>query len=109
MGFGPELWCPQGHSALLRMQESELRLLELLKKWMLQRSKGDREYATLLHTMFTQLEKQEGAGQLRPGDYTSPISEVGSAPAHAGPGLDARGCPGARDHWRAVHISPMSL
>ncbi|XP_006030858.2 tyrosine-protein kinase Fes/Fps isoform X1 [Alligator sinensis] len=75
MGFGPELWCPQGHSALLRMQESELRLLELLKKWMLQRSKGDREYATLLHAMFTQLEKQEGAGQLRPGDYTSPISE----------------------------------
>ncbi|NXJ02122.1 FES kinase, partial [Psophia crepitans] len=49
MGFGPELWCPQGHSALLRLQDSELRLLELMKKWMLQRAKSDREYAGMLH------------------------------------------------------------
>uniref|UniRef100_A0A8C8B9U1 Tyrosine-protein kinase n=1 Tax=Otus sunia TaxID=257818 RepID=A0A8C8B9U1_9STRI len=44
MGFGPELWCPQGHSALLRLQDNELRLLELMKKWMSQRAKSDRQY-----------------------------------------------------------------
>ncbi|XP_071424957.1 tyrosine-protein kinase Fes/Fps isoform X4 [Pithys albifrons albifrons] len=65
MGFGPELWCPRGHSALLQLQDGELRLLELMKKWMLQRAKSDREYAGMLHHMFSQLEKQEGTGQLR--------------------------------------------
>ncbi|NXP68959.1 FES kinase, partial [Chloropsis cyanopogon] len=64
MGFGPELWCPQGHSALLQLQDGELRLLELMKKWMSQRAKSDREYAGMLHHMFSQLEKQEGAWQL---------------------------------------------
>ncbi|NXI75373.1 FES kinase, partial [Rhipidura dahli] len=49
MGFGPELWCPQGHSALLRLQDGELRLLELMRKWMSQRAKSDREYAGMLH------------------------------------------------------------
>ncbi|NXF59539.1 FES kinase, partial [Ciccaba nigrolineata] len=49
MGFGPELWCPQGHSALLRLQDNELRLLELMKKWMSQRAKSDRQYAGMLH------------------------------------------------------------
>ncbi|XP_050165941.1 tyrosine-protein kinase Fes/Fps isoform X2 [Myiozetetes cayanensis] len=68
MGFGPELWCPRGHSALLRLQDGELRLLELMKKWMSQRAKSDREYAGMLHHMFSQLEKQEGTGQLR-GDH----------------------------------------
>lgn len=77
MGFGPELWCPQGHSALLRLQDGELRLLELMKKWMLQRAKSDREYAGMLHHMFSQLEKQEGPGQLRAGDHGSQIGEVG--------------------------------
>ncbi|NXG57978.1 FES kinase, partial [Hemiprocne comata] len=76
MGFGPELWCPQGHSALLRLQDSELRLLELMKKWMSQRAKSDREYAGLLHHMFSQLEKQEGSGQLRSSDQGSQIGEV---------------------------------
>ncbi|KAM9275669.1 tyrosine-protein kinase Fes/Fps [Morus bassanus] len=75
MGFGPELWCPQGHSALLRLQDNELRLLELMKKWMSQRAKSDREYAGMLHHMFSQLEKQEGPGQLRGGDHSSQIGE----------------------------------
>ncbi|XP_032927040.1 tyrosine-protein kinase Fes/Fps isoform X2 [Catharus ustulatus] len=64
MGFGPELWCPQGHTALLRLQDGELQLLELMKKWMSQRAKSDREYAGMLHHMFSQLEKQESAWQL---------------------------------------------
>ncbi|NXS71202.1 FES kinase, partial [Pandion haliaetus] len=75
MGFGPELWCPQGHSALLRLQDSELRLLELMKKWMSQRAKSDREYAGMLHHMFSHLEKQEGPGQLRTGDHGGQIGE----------------------------------
>ncbi|NWI58787.1 FES kinase, partial [Calyptomena viridis] len=74
MGFGPELWCPRGHSALLRLQDRELRLLELMKKWMSQRAKSDREYAGMLHHMFSQLEKQEGAGQLR-GDHDGQIEK----------------------------------
>lgn len=76
MGFGPELWCPQGHSALLRLQDGELRLLELMKKWMSQRAKSDREYAGMLHHMLSQLEKQEGAWQLH-GDHGGQIEKVG--------------------------------
>ncbi|NXA36174.1 FES kinase, partial [Eudromia elegans] len=75
MGFGPELWCPQGHSALLRLQDSELRLLELMRKWMSQRAKSDREYAGLLHHMFSQMEKQEGTGLGRAGEHGSRLSE----------------------------------
>ncbi|XP_062439475.1 tyrosine-protein kinase Fes/Fps isoform X2 [Rhea pennata] len=75
MGFGPELWCPQGHSALLRLQDSELRLLELMKKWMSQRAKSDREYAGLLHHMFSQLEKQESPGQPRTGEHGGQLGE----------------------------------
>ncbi|XP_025896335.1 tyrosine-protein kinase Fes/Fps isoform X2 [Nothoprocta perdicaria] len=75
MGFGPELWCAQGHSALLRLQDSELRLLELMRKWMSQRAKSDREYAGLLHHMFSQLEKQEGAGPARAGEHGSRLGE----------------------------------
>ncbi|EMP36063.1 Tyrosine-protein kinase transforming protein Fps [Chelonia mydas] len=75
MGLGMELCSPQAHSALLRLQDSELRLLELMKKWMGQRAKSDREYAALLHNTFCQLEKQEGFGQPPPGDYRSQISE----------------------------------
>ncbi|XP_077684068.1 tyrosine-protein kinase Fes/Fps [Eretmochelys imbricata] len=75
MGLGMELCSPQAHSALLRLQDSELRLLELMKKWMVQRAKSDREYAALLHNTFCQLEKQEGFGQPLPGDYRSQISE----------------------------------
>ncbi|XP_042660320.1 tyrosine-protein kinase Fes/Fps isoform X1 [Tyto alba] len=75
MGFGPELWCPQGHSALLRLQDGELRLLELMKKWMSQRAKSDRQYAGMLHHMFSQLEKQEGPGQLHAGDHGGQMAE----------------------------------
>nr|XP_021155065.1 tyrosine-protein kinase Fes/Fps isoform X2 [Columba livia] len=65
----------QGHSALLRLQDSELRLLETMKKWMSQRAKNDREYAGMLHNMFSQLEKQEGPGQLRTSDQGGQIWE----------------------------------
>ncbi|KAJ7311392.1 hypothetical protein JRQ81_007012 [Phrynocephalus forsythii] len=65
MGFGLQLGCPEGHSALLQLLEAELRLLEGLRKWMGQRAKSDREYAALLHQMHCLAEKQESAGQPR--------------------------------------------
>ncbi|CAI5792521.1 tyrosine-protein kinase Fes Fps isoform X1 [Podarcis lilfordi] len=63
MGFELALGCPEGHSALLQLQEAELRLLEGLRKWMGQRAKSDREYAALLHQMHIQAGKQESGGQ----------------------------------------------
>ncbi|NXH43816.1 FES kinase, partial [Dicaeum eximium] len=84
MGFGPELWCPQGHSALLRLQDGELRLLELMKKWMSQRAKSDREYAGMLHHMFSQLEKQEGTWQLH-GDHGGQVEKVGVSQSGTAP------------------------
>uniref|UniRef100_A0A8C5WUS5 Tyrosine-protein kinase n=1 Tax=Laticauda laticaudata TaxID=8630 RepID=A0A8C5WUS5_LATLA len=67
MGFGLALGCPEGHSALLQLQESEMRLLEGLRKWMGQRAKSDREYAALLHQMHSLAGKQESGRQLRLG------------------------------------------
>lgn len=109
MGFGPELWCPKGHSALLQLQDSELRLLELMKKWMSQRAKSDREYAGMLHHMFSQLEKQEGLGQLRATDHSSRIGEVGTVQCTPRPGTSRRPSPRCADtlscsrggSWRA--------
>uniref|UniRef100_A0A8C2C604 Tyrosine-protein kinase n=1 Tax=Cyprinus carpio TaxID=7962 RepID=A0A8C2C604_CYPCA len=51
MGFAEDLWCPQGHAALIKLQDSELRLMEVMKKWMTQRAKSDREFSVQLHQM----------------------------------------------------------
>uniref|UniRef100_A0A673Z8S6 Tyrosine-protein kinase n=1 Tax=Salmo trutta TaxID=8032 RepID=A0A673Z8S6_SALTR len=51
MGFGEDLWCPQAHAALMQLQDSELHLMEVMKKWMSQRSKSDREFSVQLHQM----------------------------------------------------------
>lgn len=75
MGFGLALGCPEGHSALLQLQESEVRLLEGLRKWMGQRAKSDREYAALLHQMHSLAGKQEGG---RPPRLGGQIGQVGS-------------------------------
>ncbi|MEE6503404.1 hypothetical protein FKM82_004817 [Ascaphus truei] len=71
MGFGTEFSCPDGHGALLRLQDSELKLMESMKKWLVQRAKSDREYAAMLHQMFTPVDK------LEPGlaEYTSQLSQ----------------------------------
>ncbi|XP_010592110.1 tyrosine-protein kinase Fes/Fps isoform X3 [Loxodonta africana] len=61
MGFSSELCSAQGHGAVQRLQEAELRLLEGMRKWMAQRVKSDREYAGLLHHMSL----QDGATQSR--------------------------------------------
>ncbi|XP_029430692.1 tyrosine-protein kinase Fes/Fps [Rhinatrema bivittatum] len=78
MGFGTEFFCPQGHDALLRLQDTELRLMEVIKKWLLQRAKSDKEYSVLLHQMFAQAEKQEVSGQPKLAEYTSQLTQAWS-------------------------------
>ncbi|XP_023669951.1 tyrosine-protein kinase Fes/Fps [Paramormyrops kingsleyae] len=60
MGFGKEFWCPQAHSAIMRLQDSELRVMETMKKWMSQRAKSDKEFSAQLHQMSVLVEKLEG-------------------------------------------------
>uniref|UniRef100_A0A669BKE2 Tyrosine-protein kinase n=1 Tax=Oreochromis niloticus TaxID=8128 RepID=A0A669BKE2_ORENI len=51
MGFGEDLRCPQAHAAVLRLLDSELLLMEVMKKWMGQRAKSEREFSVQLHHM----------------------------------------------------------
>ncbi|XP_048224793.1 tyrosine-protein kinase Fes/Fps [Perognathus longimembris pacificus] len=71
MGFSSELCSLQGHGAVQQMQDSELRFLEGLRKWMAQRVKSDREYAGLLHHMCL----QDSGGQSRGSISDSPVSQ----------------------------------
>ncbi|XP_030045512.1 tyrosine-protein kinase Fes/Fps [Microcaecilia unicolor] len=75
MGFGTEFFCPQGHETLLRLQDTELRLMEVMKKWLVQRAKSDKEYSLLLHQMFAQAEKQDVSGQPKLAEYSSQLSQ----------------------------------
>ncbi|KAJ8247498.1 hypothetical protein GJAV_G00247090 [Gymnothorax javanicus] len=75
MGFGEALRCAQAHGAVLRLQDSEMRLMETMKKWMTQRAKSDREFALQLHQMSAMVEKLEGS---QPGgglDYISQLNK----------------------------------
>ncbi|XP_071344410.1 tyrosine-protein kinase Fes/Fps [Trachinotus anak] len=75
MGFGEDLRCPQAHAAVMRLLDSELHLMEVMKKWMGQRAKSEREFAVQLHHMATMAEKmdrpQPGAGL----DYISQLNK----------------------------------
>uniref|UniRef100_A0A3B3WSV2 FCH domain-containing protein n=1 Tax=Poecilia mexicana TaxID=48701 RepID=A0A3B3WSV2_9TELE len=51
MGFGEDLRCPQAHAAVMRLLDSELHLMEIMKKWMGQRAKSEREFSVQLHQM----------------------------------------------------------
>lgn len=78
MGFGEDLWCPQAHAAVMRLLDSELHLMEAMKKWMAQRSKSERDFSVQLHCMAAIVEKMErsqhGAGL----DYISQLNKVRS-------------------------------
>ncbi|KAM4036789.1 tyrosine-protein kinase Fes/Fps isoform 2-T3 [Anomaloglossus baeobatrachus] len=78
MGFATEFSCPNGHNALLRLQDSELKLMECMRKWMIQRSKSDKEYASQLHQMFTLIEKLDQSSVSGLPEYTSPLSQAWS-------------------------------
>ncbi|KAG7482369.1 tyrosine-protein kinase Fes Fps [Solea senegalensis] len=75
MGFGEDLRCPQAHAALMRLLDSELHLMEVMKKWMGQRAKSEREFSVQLHNMAGVVEKldrpQLGAGL----DYISQLNK----------------------------------
>uniref|UniRef100_UPI0037E9905B tyrosine-protein kinase Fes/Fps n=1 Tax=Semicossyphus pulcher TaxID=241346 RepID=UPI0037E9905B len=75
MGFGEDLRCPQAHAAVIRLLDSELHLMEVMKKWMGQRAKSEREFSVQLHHMAAMVEKmdrpQTGAGM----DYISQLNK----------------------------------
>ncbi|XP_029282113.1 tyrosine-protein kinase Fes/Fps isoform X3 [Cottoperca gobio] len=75
MGFGEDLRCPQAHAAVMQLLDSELHLMEVMKKWMGQRAKSEREFSVQLHHMTAMAEKldrpQPGAGQ----DYISQLNK----------------------------------
>ncbi|XP_063781931.1 tyrosine-protein kinase Fes/Fps isoform X2 [Pseudophryne corroboree] len=79
MGFATEFNCPDGHDALLRLQDSELKLMESMKKWIMQRAKSDKEYASQLHQMFTLTEKLDQSPVPGLAEYSSQLSQTWSA------------------------------
>ncbi|KAL7406459.1 hypothetical protein ABVT39_019875 [Epinephelus coioides] len=75
MGFGEDLRCPQAHTAVMRLLDSELHLMEVMKKWMGQRAKSEREFSVQLHHMAAMAEKLE---RPQPGtglDYISQLNQ----------------------------------
>ncbi|XP_068430786.1 tyrosine-protein kinase Fes/Fps [Clinocottus analis] len=75
MSFAEDLRCPQAHAAVIRLLDSELHLMEVMKKWMGHRAKSEREFSVQLHQMAAMAEKldrpQPGAGQ----DYISQLNK----------------------------------
>ncbi|XP_031702441.1 tyrosine-protein kinase Fes/Fps isoform X2 [Anarrhichthys ocellatus] len=75
MSFGEDLRCPQAHAAVIRLLDSELHLMEVMKKWIGHRAKSEREFSVQLHHMAAMVEKldrpQPGAGP----DYISQLNK----------------------------------
>lgn len=82
MGFGEDLRCPQAHTALLRLLDSELHLMEVMKKWMSQRAKSEREFSTQLHHMAAMVERLDRPQASTGLDYISQLSKVNPNPEH---------------------------
>lgn len=78
MGFGEDLRCPQAHAAVLRLLDSELHLMEVMKKWMGQRAKSEREFSAQLHQMTAMAEKMERPQSSAGLDYISQLNKVSS-------------------------------
>ncbi|XP_075714236.1 tyrosine-protein kinase Fes/Fps [Rhinoderma darwinii] len=78
MGFATEFSCPNGHNVLLYLQDSELKLMECMRKWMIQRTKSDKEYASQLHQMFTLIEKLDQSPVSGLSEYSSPLTQAWS-------------------------------
>ncbi|CAL8351203.1 unnamed protein product [Merluccius merluccius] len=75
MGFGEDLWCSQAHAALLRLQESELHLMETMRKWMGQRARSEKDFSVQLHQMASMLEKQSRPPPAAGLDYISQLNK----------------------------------
>ena len=70
MGFGADLQGRTSHEALLRLQDTEIRLLENMKKCMTHRIKADRDYTTALGQMVQIAKKFEN------NEFQSPVFQV---------------------------------
>ncbi|KAM6943509.1 tyrosine-protein kinase Fes/Fps [Xenentodon cancila] len=75
MGFGEDLWCPQAHAAVIRLLDSELHLMEVMKKWMGQRAKSEREFSVQLHQMTVMVEKMDRPQSSAGLDYISQLNK----------------------------------
>ncbi|KAM3876996.1 tyrosine-protein kinase Fes/Fps [Diretmus argenteus] len=73
MGFGEDLRGPQAHAAVLRLLDSELHLMEVMKKWMGQRSRSERDFSVQLHQMSVMVERLDGP---QPGGGLDHISQL---------------------------------
>ncbi len=71
MGFDTELQGRTSHEALLSLQDAEIRLLETMRKCLVQRVKSDREYAMGLNTMVSMAHKVDNMGE-----FTTPVFQV---------------------------------
>lgn len=78
MGFGEDLRCPQAHTAVMRLLDSELHLMEVMKKWMGQRAKSEREFSVQLHHMAAMVEKLDRPQLCAGLDYISQLNKVRS-------------------------------
>lgn len=76
MGFGSDLWCPQAHAAVVKLLDSELHLMEVMKKWMGQRAKSERDFSAQLHHMTGVVEKMERSQHSAGPDYISQLNKV---------------------------------
>ncbi|XP_040270046.1 tyrosine-protein kinase Fes/Fps [Bufo bufo] len=103
MGFAAEFSFPDGHNALLRLQDSELKLMECMRKWMIQRTKSDREYASQLHQMFTLIEKLDQSPIPGLSDYSSQLSQAWSTMVTQTENLSHI----LRNHSETLHSGPL--
>ncbi|RVE74533.1 hypothetical protein OJAV_G00023510 [Oryzias javanicus] len=75
MGFGEDLWCPQAHTAVMGLLDSELHLMEVMKRWMGQRAKSEREFSVQLHSMTALVEKMDRPQNIAGQDYISQLNK----------------------------------
>ncbi|XP_015229343.1 PREDICTED: tyrosine-protein kinase Fes/Fps isoform X2 [Cyprinodon variegatus] len=75
MGFGEDLRCPQAHAAVMRLLDSELHLMEVMKKWMGQRAKSEREFSVQLHQMTAIADKMDRPQASSGLDYISQLNK----------------------------------
>ena len=57
MGFGADLQGRVSHEALLKVQDAEIKLLEILKRFVSARAEADKQYAASLTKMVAQAMK----------------------------------------------------
>lgn len=71
MGFDTELQSQSSHESLLKLQDTEIRLLETIKKCVTQRVKCDRDYAQSLTALSNIAGKFDN-----PENFSSPLFKV---------------------------------